>query len=505
MTRLLPVVLILLMSNVSRSQVGIGTTNPDASAQLQVASTNKGLLIPSMTQTQRMAIATPAPGLLVYQTDGNEGFYYNTGTAAAPSWISLSTYKLQQNINMNGKFLSADGSSSGMTILSNGTLVSQGQGYTPGLSSSGAGSRMIWYPGKSAFRAGEVSGNQWDDENIGVYSFSTGNGNTAKGTSSVALGSNSTASGTESFAFGYYAAASGNGAIAIGDNVSASGLRSLAMLSRSEATHDYAVAIGDGATASENHAVAIGYRNNATGRYSISLGQDSEASGIGAVAIGKYAIANGANSFALGAGAHNNGKEGSFSLSDGVNYYVYNDANNQMMMSFAGGYKLYSDRYLEVGVQLTPNSNSWSTISDVHRKENFAEINGEEMLDKIASLKLVSWNYKGQNPSNNRHFGPMAQDFYQAFGKDRYGTVGNDTTINQADFDGINLIAIQALEKRTAALIIENEKLKQQLQQANSQVVEQHNALIQRLTEMENLLAKQQALKNQQDDQSVKY
>ena len=43
----------------------------------------------------------------------------------------------------------------------------------------------------------------------------------------------------------------------------------------------------------------------------------------------------------------------------------------------------------------------------------------------------------------------MAQEFYNAFGNDGIGTVGNDTTIASADFDGINLIAIQALEKRT--------------------------------------------------------
>lgn len=65
-------------------------------------------------------------------------------------------------------------------------------------------------------------------------------------------------------------------------------------------------------------------------------------------------------------------------------------------------------------------------------------------------MRLVSWNYKRQDPAQYRHYGPMAQDFYAAFGKDKYGNIGNDTTINSADFDGVNMIAIQALEKRTA-------------------------------------------------------
>jgi hypothetical protein len=49
--------------------VGIGTTTPNASAQLDVTSINKGLLIPRMTGAQRAAIPTPAIGLLVIQTN----------------------------------------------------------------------------------------------------------------------------------------------------------------------------------------------------------------------------------------------------------------------------------------------------------------------------------------------------------------------------------------------------------------------------------------------------
>jgi hypothetical protein len=40
---------------------------------------------------------------LVYQTDGAAGFYYNAGTPAAPAWLNLSAYTLQQNINTNGR------------------------------------------------------------------------------------------------------------------------------------------------------------------------------------------------------------------------------------------------------------------------------------------------------------------------------------------------------------------------------------------------------------------
>jgi hypothetical protein len=46
----------------------------------------------------------------------------------------------------------------------------------------------------------------------------------------------------------------------------------------------------------------------------------------------------------------------------------------------------------------------------------------------------------------------MAQDFYAAFGHDGVGQIGTDTTINSGDIAGILMIAVQALEKRTAEL-----------------------------------------------------
>jgi hypothetical protein len=70
-------------------QTGIGTTTPNASAKLEIAATDKGLLIPRMTSTQKGNITLPANGLLIYQTDGVVGFYVNTGTAASPVWTRI--------------------------------------------------------------------------------------------------------------------------------------------------------------------------------------------------------------------------------------------------------------------------------------------------------------------------------------------------------------------------------------------------------------------------------
>ena len=65
---------------VAQAQVGVGTTTPDASAQLDITSTTLGFLPPRMTQAQRQAIDTPAAGLLVYQIDGTPGLYGYNGS-----------------------------------------------------------------------------------------------------------------------------------------------------------------------------------------------------------------------------------------------------------------------------------------------------------------------------------------------------------------------------------------------------------------------------------------
>ena len=67
---------VLLIASLAEAQTGIGTTTPNASAKLDVSSTNKGFLPPRMTYAQRTAISSPAEGLMVYQTDGTSGLYY---------------------------------------------------------------------------------------------------------------------------------------------------------------------------------------------------------------------------------------------------------------------------------------------------------------------------------------------------------------------------------------------------------------------------------------------
>ena len=77
-----------------------------------------------------------------------------------------------------------------------------------------------------------------------------------------------------------------------------------------------------------------------------------------------------------------------------------NTAQNQLTARFSGGYRFISGYNAGagasiVGAVLAPGGNSWSTISDSAKKERFQSLNHTEVLGKLGSLRLGSWNYKG--------------------------------------------------------------------------------------------------------------
>ena len=80
------VIFVLCIGLSAKAQnIGIGTPTPHASAQLDITAANKGLLIPRMALANRPA--SPATGLLIYQTNSTPGFYYYDGS----SWVALKT------------------------------------------------------------------------------------------------------------------------------------------------------------------------------------------------------------------------------------------------------------------------------------------------------------------------------------------------------------------------------------------------------------------------------
>lgn len=104
MQKLLISIFLFVFHFATFAQVGIGTNNPDASAQLEVSSSVKGFLPPRVALTARNSagpISSPATGLLVYNTASAgsypnnvlPGFYYNSGTPSSVFWTRLNDEK----------------------------------------------------------------------------------------------------------------------------------------------------------------------------------------------------------------------------------------------------------------------------------------------------------------------------------------------------------------------------------------------------------------------------
>ncbi|MBL0174168.1 MAG: tail fiber domain-containing protein [Ignavibacteria bacterium] len=109
-----------------------------------------------------------------------------------------------------------------LTLENDGGFMARGS-FNSGasLTTSGAGTRMFFYPRKGAFRAGNVTASEWDDANIGDFSTATGRNTTASGYASTALGYDASATGGYSLALGLHSVASGTPSVAIGAHATA--------------------------------------------------------------------------------------------------------------------------------------------------------------------------------------------------------------------------------------------------------------------------------------------
>jgi hypothetical protein len=116
--------------------------------------------------------------------------------------------------------------------------------------------------------------------------------------------------------------------------------------------------------------------------------------------------------------------------------------------------------YLQV-VNATCNGSSWVNASDRNLKQNFAPVDAAAVLAKVVALPVQSWDYKAQ--PDEKHIGPVAQDFHAAFGLNGV----DDKHIATVDEGGVALAAIQGLNEK---LETENAELKQRLAKLESLV-----------------------------------
>ncbi|MGC2236667.1 MAG: tail fiber domain-containing protein [Pyrinomonadaceae bacterium] len=317
-------------------------------------------------------------------------------------------------------------------VVSTNNLLITATFGTGTIPASGAGTRMMFYGKKAAFRVGTVSSTQWNDANIG----------------------------TNSTAFGYNTTASGGGSTSIGQGTIASGEVSVAIGVNSDAKGQYSLAMGYNTTASGASSTTMGNNTTAKGSFSTAIGYGTTASGDSSFAVGNGSIASGDYSIAMGKLASTNGKSGSFVFSDNSSPSVVATATapNQFVARASGGFFFRTDLTLSTGCNLPASSGAFTCSSSKSLKENFGLLNYTDVLERLRRIDVQRWNYKGET-AGIFHIGAFAEDFYREFG------LGADAqSIGLLDISGVNMAAIKALDERTENLQKENNLLREQLQ-----------------------------------------
>ncbi|HYW14860.1 MAG TPA: tail fiber domain-containing protein [Allosphingosinicella sp.] len=308
-------------------------------------------------------------------------------------------------------------------VFQNGSMVVTGN---LGISSpvmQGKGYRTSWDSYKGAFRSGYAD-NEWDDANVGFFSWAGGSNSTANGLYALAFGDTNSAESTSSIVFG-----SGN-----------------------QVKGAAGFSAGAGNRVCDTYGVALG--NNAkSGGPLISGRCDPDTfnlRGLAAVAIGYNVTADQDHSTAMGKFASNNGFSGTFVWSDGSATAsadtFRNSANNEFAARATGGFRFRTNLGGTTGCNLPAGSGVFNCTSSRATKMNFASVSGTDVLAKVRALPITTWNYISEG-DKVRHLGPMAEDFYAAFG------LGEDSkSIGVQDLASVSLAGVKALEARTAEL-----------------------------------------------------
>jgi hypothetical protein len=153
---------------------------------------------------------------------------------------------------------------------------------------------------------------------------------------------------------------------------------------------------------------------------------------------------------------------GTNSVSGDYYSFVIRDtgAGDRMVVNFNSGYVGIGTSSPQQALHVIGNILASGTVtqgSDRNTKENFAPISPAEVLDRVAAMPISRWNYKADR--QERHLGPMAQDFYAAFGLGM-----DDKHISMVDADGVALAAIQGLNQKLEQKEAEITDLKSRLE-----------------------------------------
>ncbi|HEY0151891.1 MAG TPA: tail fiber domain-containing protein [Longimicrobium sp.] len=307
-------------------------------------------------------------------------------------------------------------------VDSAGGVVALGQiGYGI-IPASGPGWRMMWHPQKVAFRAGYADpGNQFDESNIGYYSWAGGALNIAAGIYSFAMGNQNT---VEASAQCGMALGSGNKVWGSGTEIGTCG-------------------------------IALGLNNDVRDQAGVAIGHNNWSDGDAAVAIGYTSTADADYSMAFGYRASTNGHTGAKVFGDAsTTDSIEAVANNEFAVRAAGGYRFRTNATLTTGCNLPAGSGVFSCSSSRLLKERFEGVDSNDILSRIRGVPVNRWSYTAEG-TQVRHIGPFAEDFHAAFG------VGVDNrSIGLLDIAGVNFAGVKALDERTTRQAAEIEALR---------------------------------------------
>lgn len=128
---------------------------------------------------------------------------------------------------------------------------------------------------------------------------------------------------------------------------------------------------------------------------------------------------------------------------------------------------IWPTHLLQMGDWAYETGGTWTNASDRNLKTNFRPVRHRMLLAKLSAILMTTWNYKSEQTSI-RHLGPMAQDFYAAFGLGE-----DDKLIPTVDEGGVALAGVQALY----CLRLEKDAQLRKLAQQNDQLAKQNQEL----------------------------
>ena len=270
--------------------LGVGTTLPSTKLDVAGTITTTGFTMP-VNAIAGFVLTSDAFGVASWQPSGGIGGSDNDWFISGNNMYSGVSERVGIGTNLPLSKLHVSDTSG---------VLFEGQFGIGSIPVEGPGTRLMWYPGKAAFRAGRAAANEWDDVNIGFSSVAYGFATQASGNNAVAMGSVTIASGSNSTAMGNFSVASGSAATAMGWNSVASGEFATVMGQNTQASGKNSLSIGAGSSAEALNSVAFGLNTVANGTNSTALGSFTTSFGNSALSLGHNSYARAYASLVIG-------------------------------------------------------------------------------------------------------------------------------------------------------------------------------------------------------------